>query len=62
MAGKFECRDVISSLEVAKKIADAFEVSLDYLLEEGVKDNFDEKDLKTCNYSMVKEKHTIRFI
>jgi len=29
--GKYERDDAIPSIEVAKKIADAFEVSLDYL-------------------------------
>lgn len=35
MVGKYERGDAIPSIEVAKKIADAFEVSLDYLVGEG---------------------------
>lgn len=46
MVGKYERGDAIPSLEVAKKIADAFEVSLDYLVGEGVNVNFDKSNLK----------------
>ncbi len=34
------------SIEVAKKIADAFEVSLDYLVGEGQNASFDKKTLQ----------------
>ena len=34
------------SIEAAKKIADAFEVSLDYLVGEGVNSKFDKKTVK----------------
>ena len=43
MVGKYERGDAIPSLEVAKKIADAFEVSLDYLYGEGQNVSFDKK-------------------
>jgi len=46
MVGKYERGDAVPSLEVAKKIADAFGVSLDYLVGEGVNANLDKKDLK----------------
>lgn len=46
MIGKYERAAAIPSLEAAKKIADAFEVSLDYLFGEGVNSNFDKKTLK----------------
>lgn len=32
MVGKYERGDAVPSMEVGKKIADAFEVSLDYLV------------------------------
>jgi hypothetical protein len=35
-----------ADLQAAKKIADAFEVSLDYLVGEGVNSKFDKKTLK----------------
>lgn len=46
MVGKYERGDAIPSLEVAKKIADAFEVSLDYLTGEGINANIDKRNLK----------------
>ena len=36
----------IPSVDAAKKIADAFDVSLDYLVGEGVNASFDKKTLK----------------
>lgn len=41
MIGKYERGDATPSFEVAKKIADVFEVSLDYLVGEGQNANFD---------------------
>lgn len=35
MIGKYERREAVPSIDAAKKIADAFEVSLDYLVGEG---------------------------
>lgn len=46
MIGKYEREEAIPSLEAAKKIADAFAVSLDYLVGEGVNSKFDKKKLK----------------
>ena len=38
--------DAAPSIDAAKKIADAFEVSLDYLVGEGQNSRFDKKTLK----------------
>lgn len=46
MIGKYERDEAIPSIEAAKKIADAFEVSLDLLVGEGINVNFDKKTLK----------------
>jgi len=46
MVGKYERGDAMPSIEVAKKIADALEVSLDYLVGEGVNSKFDKLTLK----------------
>ncbi len=46
MVGKYERGDAIPSIEVAKKIADAFDVSLDYLVGEGQNASFDKKTVK----------------
>lgn len=46
MVGKYERDDAIPSIEVAKNIADAFEVSLDFLVGEGQNASFDKKTLR----------------
>jgi transcriptional regulator with XRE-family HTH domain len=46
MVGKYERDDAIPSIEVAKNMADAFEVSLDYLVGEGQNASFDKKTLQ----------------
>lgn len=46
MIGKYERGIAIPSLEAAKKIADAFAVSLDYLVGEGQNAAFDKKTVK----------------
>lgn len=46
MVGKYERGDAMPSIEVAKKIADAFGVSLDYLVGEGQNASFDKKTLQ----------------
>lgn len=46
MIGKYERNEAVPSIEAAKKIADAFEVSLDYLVGEGVHSKFDKRTLK----------------
>ena len=45
MIGKYERVEAIPSIEAAKKIADAFDVSLDYLVGEGQNSSFDKKTL-----------------
>ena len=44
--GRYERDEIKLSIEVAKKIADAFEVSLDYLVGEGQNASFDKKTLQ----------------
>lgn len=44
--GRYERNDVLPSIEVAKKIADAFGVSLDYLVGEGLNAAFDKQTLQ----------------
>jgi transcriptional regulator with XRE-family HTH domain len=46
MIGKYERGDAVPSIEAAKKIADAFAVSLDYLIGEGQNASFDKATLK----------------
>ena len=46
---RYERSDVMPSVEVAKKIADAFEVSLDYLVGEGINSKFDKRTVKRLN-------------
>lgn len=46
MIGKYERGDAVPSIEAAKKIADALDVSLDYLVGEGINSTFDKKTLK----------------
>ncbi|WP_237390555.1 helix-turn-helix domain-containing protein [Fulvivirga sediminis] len=43
MIGKYERGEASPSIEAAKKIADAFDVSLDYLVCEGQNAKFDKK-------------------
>lgn len=45
MVGKYERGDAIPSIEVAQKIAQALEVSLDYLVGEGTNSKFDKMTL-----------------
>ena len=46
MIGKYERGEAVPSIEAAKKLADAFEVSLDYLVGEGINSKFDKKTVK----------------
>lgn len=46
---KYEKDGVMPSIEMAKKIADAFGVTLDYLVGEGSNSNFDIKTLNRIN-------------
>lgn len=45
MIGKYERGEASPSIEAAKKIADAFGVSMDYLVGEGVNVSFDKQTL-----------------
>ncbi|MCG8306469.1 MAG: helix-turn-helix domain-containing protein [Cytophagales bacterium] len=44
--GRYERNEAAPSIEVAKKIADAFDVSLDYLVGEGQNATFDKQTLR----------------
>ncbi|KEO71682.1 helix-turn-helix domain-containing protein [Anditalea andensis] len=46
MIGKYERGEAIPSIDAAKKIADAFEVSLDYLVGVGQNARFDKKTVQ----------------
>lgn len=46
MIGKYERGEAVPSIEAAKKMADAFEVSLDYLVGEGQNASFDKRTLQ----------------
>ena len=46
MIGKYERGEAVPSIDAAKKIADAFEVSMDYLIGEGSHASFDKKNIK----------------
>jgi len=46
MVGKYERGEAVPSIEAAKRIADAFEVSLDYLVGEGSNAMLDKQALK----------------
>ena len=46
MIGKYERGEAVPSIDAAKKIADAFEVSMDYLVGEGINASFDKKNIK----------------
>ena len=46
MIGKYERGEAAPSIDAAKKIADAFDVSLDYLVGEGQNASFDKKTVK----------------
>lgn len=46
MIGKYERGEAIPSIDAAKKIADALEVSLDYLVGEGINSTLDKQALR----------------
>jgi len=46
MIGKYERSEAVPSIDAAKKIADAFEVSMDYLVGEGAFKAFDKKAMQ----------------
>lgn len=47
--GRYEKNDTLPSIEIAKKIADCFEISLDYLVGEGQNAKFDKKTIQRLN-------------
>jgi len=49
IVGKYEKQESVPSVEVAKRIADAFEVSLDYLVGDGQNAGFDKRTLQLVN-------------
>lgn len=49
MIGKYEREEAAPSIDAAKTIANAFEVSLDYLVGEGQNSKFDKKTMKRLN-------------
>lgn len=49
MIGKYERSEAVPSIDAAKKIADAFEVSLDYLVGEGISASFDKETVERIN-------------
>jgi transcriptional regulator with XRE-family HTH domain len=46
MISKYERNEAVPSLDAAKKLADSLEVSLDYLVGEGINSKFDKKNMK----------------
>jgi transcriptional regulator with XRE-family HTH domain len=46
MIGKYERGEAVPSIDAAKKIADALEVTLDYLVGEGANAKLDKKNVK----------------
>jgi transcriptional regulator with XRE-family HTH domain len=58
MIGKYERSEAIPSIEAAKSIADAFEVSLDYLVGEGVNAAFDKKTVQRLQDILNLDKET----
>jgi transcriptional regulator with XRE-family HTH domain len=62
MIGKYEREEAVPSIDAAKKIADALEVSLDYLVGEGINSKLDKKTLKRLEELELLEedkKHTL---
>ena len=46
IVGKYERNEASPSIDIAKKIADAFDISLDYLVGEGVNSRYSTKTIK----------------
>jgi len=57
MIGKYERDEAVPSLDAAKKIADAFSVTLDYLVGESQSLSFDKKTLKRLEELQVMEEN-----
>ena len=49
MIGKYERGEAVPSIDAAKRIADALDVSLDFLVGEGINSKFDKKTIKRLN-------------
>jgi transcriptional regulator with XRE-family HTH domain len=49
MIGKYERGEAVPSIDAAKKIADALEATLDYLVGEGANSKLDKKTVKRLN-------------
>jgi transcriptional regulator with XRE-family HTH domain len=63
MIGKYERGDASPSIDAAKKIADAFGVSLDYLAGEGVLGKVDRKTLKRLQeIELLKEQERLNLL
>ncbi len=62
MIGKYERGEAQPSIDAAKKIADALEVSLDYLVGEGINSKLDRQALKRLqtwsSWKMINEKRS----
>ncbi len=48
--GKYERNEIVPSVEVAKKIADVFDVTLDYLVNDKTKPSFDKQTIQRYRY------------
>lgn len=46
MIGRYERDEVVPSIEVSEKIADALDVSLDYMVRDGMNSKFDKQTVK----------------
>lgn len=55
--GRYERNEALPSIEIAKKIADAFEVTMDYLVGEGQNASFDKKTLQRLEDLELLEAH-----
>lgn len=47
--GRYERDEAVPSIDVAKRIADAFEISLDNLVGDGINTHFDKKTVQRIN-------------
>lgn len=61
--GRYERDEATPSIDIAKKIADAFGISLDNLVGEGINTHFDKKTVQRINelISLAPEKKSVLF-
>lgn len=61
--GRYERDEAVPSIDVAKRIADAFEISLDNLVGDGINTHFDKKTVQRINelLTLAPEKKNILF-